>query len=377
MIAAMERRCFFISTNITPHPNNQQITAMGKELAVRGHQVIHIIGNHKWHLQDSASNPAISVWPSRRPTRARDAWFLRRLIDHYRPNCVVADGYASTSIVLLVGSFSKVPYRVTWYRTMQQGIHWHESGLSLAQRWRSCLLAQRRYTVYRLTRPYFIANSEAARRDVTTLLALPEQRSVTFHNAMADPQLVAAHQSQARAGIVCVGRLSPEKGQDVLVRAVALLAAKYPGIHVAFIGEGGQRVNYSRLANELGIAAYCSFLGPLPHQEVLARMGRAYLSIVPSRSEAFGRVVIESMAMGTPVMASHVGGIPELIRDGVDGFLVPPDDPEALAGKISAVLDNPQMQREMCQNARQRFLTDFEEGVIIPRMADWFEALVQ
>lgn len=105
-------------------------------------------------------------------------------------------------------------------------------------------------------------------------------------------------------------------------------------------------------------------------------MATASVCVVPSRSEAFGRVNIEAMAAGTPVVASGVGGIPEIVRDGQDGFLVPPDNPQALADKLRLILSDPALRAAMGQSARQRFLDCFEQQANVARQADWFEALV-
>jgi glycosyltransferase involved in cell wall biosynthesis len=120
---------------------------------------------------------------------------------------------------------------------------------------------------------------------------------------------------------------------------------------------------------------HCSFAGQVEHAEVLKKMSTAVATVVPSRQEAFGLVNIESMAVGTPVVASAVGGIPEIIRDGLDGFLVPPESPEALANRLKMILSDSHLRREMRANARHRFLSEFEQRRSIRRQADWFEDL--
>jgi glycosyltransferase involved in cell wall biosynthesis len=111
------------------------------------------------------------------------------------------------------------------------------------------------------------------------------------------------------------------------------------------------------------------------HGEVLRKMAAAMATVVPSRSEAFGLVNIESMAVGTPVVGSAVGGIVEIVRDGKDGFLVPPDDPSALATRLETVLTHPQLRRELSRRARERFLAEFEQSRSVREQADWQEAL--
>ena len=108
----------------------------------------------------------------------------------------------------------------------------------------------------------------------------------------------------------------------------------------------------------------------------MKRMALATATVVPSRSEGFGLVNIESLAVGTPVVASSVGGIVEVIRDGIDGFLVPPDNPELLAERLHLLLSNSELRSTMSRNARERFLTTFEQSKVIKEQADWLAASV-
>jgi glycosyltransferase involved in cell wall biosynthesis len=172
-----------------------------------------------------------------------------------------------------------------------------------------------------------------------------------------------------------VGRLDPSKGQDVLIESVAILKDQFPDIRVEFVGKGPSRQAYMALAERLGVLQNCHFIGALSHQEVLNSMALATLTVVPSRHEAFGLVNIESLAASTPVVASHSGGIREIVRSGVDGFLVTPGDAKALAEKIAVLLQDPTLRETMAAQARERFMTDFEQRHSVLKQADWLEQL--
>ena len=103
-------------------------------------------------------------------------------------------------------------------------------------------------------------------------------------------------------------------------------------------------------------------------------MRAATVTILPSRSDNCPLVIIESLAVGTPVIGSRVGGIPEVVRDGIDGFLVPPDDPQALAAKLDLVLANAGLREKLRANARAGFLSRFEQREAVREQADWLEA---
>jgi len=162
-----------------------------------------------------------------------------------------------------------------------------------------------------------------------------------------------------------------------VIKSLAYLKSAGIKPQVRFVGAGRQLSMYQALAEEAGVKGQCVFVGSVPHEEMFREMAAAAFTIVPSRSEAFGLVNVESMSVGTPVIASAVGGIPEIIRDGVDGYLVPPDDPEALAEKMKLLLSDPTLREQMGENARQRFLDMFEQTKNIEQQVLWFEELVE
>jgi glycosyltransferase involved in cell wall biosynthesis len=142
------------------------------------------------------------------------------------------------------------------------------------------------------------------------------------------PDRVPAPSPPPAAGpVLAVGRLVPEKGFDVLVRAAATT-----GVPVVLVGDGGEAARLRRLA--AATAAPVSFLGPLPPEELAGQYRAARAVAVPSRREGFGLVAAEAAAAGRAVVASAVGGLPDIVADGVNGVLVPPGDVEALAAAL-------------------------------------------
>jgi len=115
----------------------------------------------------------------------------------------------------------------------------------------------------------------------------------------------------------------------------------------------GYAATLRRQASEQGLSSRIHFTGPLPQSVLAQRMAEASVLVLPSQSEGFGRVILEAMAAGTPVIGSRVGGIPELIEDGVNGFLVAPGDERTLADKINWLFENGDQARTMGQAARR------------------------
>lgn len=368
----MKSRCFFIATSWNDGAIASQFKALSKKLAERGHRVIILITGQKKWVEDHESNPSIYAWPSSRPTNFRDALFLYRLIRKYRPDCLISN-FSADNVMLSVGWLMRVPSRVAWYHTLisQIEINGERTG------WKAWLLKLRKQIVYRGA-TFIVSVSGACREDVQRVFQTPERKCRVLRNSLGDPlpglKLDQTESKQDR--VVCVGRLHPTKGQDTLIRAAAILKRLLPEIAIEFIGDGPFRDCCIQLAHELGVDDACVFEGDIRHDEVLKRMAQATATVVPSRSEAFGLVNIESLAVGTPVVASQVGGIVEVIRDGVDGFLVPPDNPNALAERLHLLLSNPPLRRAMSQNARERFLTTFEQSKVVSDQVDWFETVV-
>ena len=152
-------------------------------------------------------------------------------------------------------------------------------------------------------------------------------------------------------GVLYVGRLHRQKGVDTLVRAVPLLP---PDVPVTLAGDGPERAALEKLAARLGVADRVRVTGFLPHRQVPELLAGAAVAVLPSRYEELGTALVEAMAAGRPVVASAVGGIPELVRDGVDGLLVPPGEPVALATAVRALLADPQLAARLGSHGRDR-----------------------
>lgn len=148
------------------------------------------------------------------------------------------------------------------------------------------------------------------------------------------------------------GRAHHYKGIDTLLRAAARLERLGDlAVHVAYCGDGPALPDFRRTAEELGLRRF-HFLGR--RGDVPDLLGSAAVAVVPSHwAEAFGLTVVEAMAAGVPVVASAVGGIPELVDEGVTGLLVPPADPEALATAVERLLRDPAARAAMGAAGRE------------------------
>jgi glycosyltransferase involved in cell wall biosynthesis len=164
-----------------------------------------------------------------------------------------------------------------------------------------------------------------------------------------------------------VGRLQPEKGVDVFLRAAALVSARVPSARFVVVGDGPLRGELEALAGRLGLEGRVEFLGYRPDAREL--LGGLDVLAVSSRSDGAPLVVLEALTAGVPVVGSAVGGIPDQIRHGREGLLVPPGDPHALADALAALVAEPARARAMGAAGRRR-ARDFSHS----RMVDEIEA---
>jgi len=131
--------------------------------------------------------------------------------------------------------------------------------------------------------------------------------------------------------IAFAGRLTTQKSLDVLVQALE----ECEGVSLVIAGDGDERAPTAALVERLGLAGRVRLLGALDRMEVLELFAAADAAVLPSSWENFPHSVVEALAVGTPVIATRVGGVPEVVHDGENGLLVPPGDPAALAAAVS------------------------------------------
>jgi glycosyltransferase involved in cell wall biosynthesis len=157
--------------------------------------------------------------------------------------------------------------------------------------------------------------------------------------------------------VLAAGRLSPEKGFAVLVEAAAVVCRADPAAGFVVFGEGALRPELERQAARLGLAG--RFVLPGFRTDLDSLVPAADIVALPSFTEGLPNVALEAGAAGIPVVATAVGGTPEVVADGVTGFLVPPGDPAALAAKLGELLRDPRLRRTMGEAGRRRMRERF------------------
>lgn len=166
--------------------------------------------------------------------------------------------------------------------------------------------------------------------------------------------------------ILCVGRwLAAEryKGMDTLILAMPRLLLRWPDLQLAIVGSGDDRAWLEHIARDSGVQRHVHLLSGISYRQLSACYEAAEIFALPSRGEGFGFVYLEAMAHGKPVIGGAHGGAPEVVQDGVTGYVVQHGDPVQLATSIDALLCNPEHARQMGESGRQRVEKEYRFNV--------------
>jgi glycosyltransferase involved in cell wall biosynthesis len=217
------------------------------------------------------------------------------------------------------------------------------------------------------------------------LLGAPPARTRVIYGG-ADPQRFRPDQDERRAGVLFVGRLTPHKGVDRLIQALP------DGATLSVAGSEGHdpklpERDYPQLLRRLAAGRAVRFAGPVADAELPMLYRRARVFVLPSVeetcygrpvaiSELLGLTLLEAMASGTPVVASRLGGLPEVVRHGETGFLVTPGNVEELRGRVAQLLRDPALAQRMGDRGRELVLDRFTWDACADRCIAAYEELL-
>ena len=152
--------------------------------------------------------------------------------------------------------------------------------------------------------------------------------------------------------VICVSRVTPRKGIRFLVQAVEKLSKKYDNLRLIVVGDGNERDSLENLVQEVGLKEKIAFTGPIPHENVGEYYNKSDIFALPSFNEGMSNTMLEALACGLPLIATNTGGAEELVKDGVNGFIVKMSDAEDLAEKIEKFLINKELEEKMGKESR-------------------------
>jgi len=175
--------------------------------------------------------------------------------------------------------------------------------------------------------------------------------------------------------VLTVAKLYPRKGIDILLQAISKLGTSAQDMLFAVAGDGPDEQVLKQNARDLNIEHRVLFLGEIRRRDVPALLKDCEFFVLPSRSEPFGLVLLEAMTFGKAVIATNVGGIPELVVEGFNGLLVPSEDSDALAEKIEFCIENPDVRKEMGRNGLSVVETRYDYDTLVLRYERLYESI--
>jgi glycosyltransferase involved in cell wall biosynthesis len=322
--------------------------ALADFLAARGHEVEVVTTADA----EPAARPYPVAWAERRSSfrHLRAAWLVRQAARR-------ADVVYATSMVrraAIGAGLARRPLVVklvsdeAFERATRSGRY--EGTLDEFQRTGGMRTRFLRFTrTAALRRAEHVFCPSAYLRDVALRWGLdPERVSVLANPAPPIPALPPRDELRRELELdgdvlAFAGRLGPQKAVGVLLAALSDL----PDVALVVAGDGPERSALERRAGELALEGRVRFLGSVPRGTVLRLFRAADVSVLPSAWENFPHTVVEALAVGCPVIATAVGGVPEVVRDGVNGLLVPPNDPGALRAALARFLGDEDLRARL------------------------------
>lgn len=206
-------------------------------------------------------------------------------------------------------------------------------------------------------------------------LSMRQPMSVAIIPNMVAVPHPAPLKQQERDGFVvgCIARLTPPKDIETLMLAAREAVARMPSLRFMIHGDGPLRTNLEELALKLGLERNLTFAGAFAKPQLADVLSNIDLIVLSSLYEGFGVSLVEGMAYGKPAVATAVGGISEVVVDGVTGILVPPRSPRALADAILTLAQDRQLYERMARAARERYLAHYRPEQVVPQYLTAYE----
>jgi glycosyltransferase involved in cell wall biosynthesis len=186
-------------------------------------------------------------------------------------------------------------------------------------------------------------------------------------NPVALPPTVAPWPARQAGSVLFLGKLGKAKGVDDLLQACAELTQRCPSLHLA-LGGDGDRSAVQQQADALGVARHVELLGWVQGEQKTRLLNSCRIYVLPSYFEGLPMSILEAMASGVPVIATAIGGIPEAIQDGVEGYLLAPGDVQGLADRIARLLADDALAQRMGAAGRSKVERQFSTAAVMPRL---------
>jgi len=243
----------------------------------------------------------------------------------------------------------------------------------------SCLLHKRTRTIIEHYKKVdaVISVSDYIRKELIKA-GVPSDKITTIYNLFPLWKPLRISKDSSNIVLFTPGRICKYKGFGVLIEAISLVVEKHKNIRIVIAGKGPYHGKLIKLIKRLNLADYVKLVGVVPYEEIKKLYFYSDIVVFPSlHPEPLGRVPIEAMVAGKPVIASRVGGVPEVVDDGVTGILVPPNDPRALAETIILLVENEDLRREMGRRGRELVFKKFNPDIIVEKHLQLYRSVFE
>jgi glycosyltransferase involved in cell wall biosynthesis len=328
---------------------------LAKHLAKKGHE-IHVITSLDEGLSNFNKERGFNIhrvtWPNIRFIGILLFWMkIFQKIQQIKPDIVQAHDLNIGVPAWVIKKILKIPY-IVWGRGSDV--------------YRPCILV--RITTKRILKnaDAILALSENMRTKLkkiydTEIYVIPNGIDLEEYNG----EIINQEKKPCEKNILFVGSLYSVKGVQYLIMAMNLVLDKVPEAKLILVGDGEEREMLEALSIQLDIQKCVQFVGKVPHKKVQTLMLRADIFVLPSLSEGFPNVILEAFACGLPIVASRVGGIPDIIINDTNGYLVEAKDIGDLAKKIILLLHDDALRKKISNNNRQFVKKYTWENVIV------------
>lgn len=292
---------------------------------------------------------------------------LLRYCRRFKPTIIHSFLFRANMIARLAGFLTHVPIVISSVRVMGG-----EKNYYYALEKVTSFMVDRYITVSERVKDHLVSRAHIPDHKVTTIyngVALNDQ--VRFHHGAQDPPCGLTSHDRL---IIAMGRLHLQKGYAYLIHALAAVREEFPAIKLFIVGEGEEENNLKNLVKSLDLTDQIMFTGLLPDSGKI--LSFAELFILPSLWEGMPNAILEAMAAGKPVVATTVGGVPELVLHGETGILVPPQDPDALARAILDLFRDPVKARTMGEAGRERVQVHFRIASMLEKTERLYHELL-
>ena len=354
------RSYLFVIDSLQCGGAERHVIALGRALTDRGHSVT-VACSVGGHFQAVGERAGMKIVPlcgelAKRRFRTAFAWRVRRLVRDEHPDLVHGHLYSGGLAAAFATAGSGIPLVLTEQTEGPWRRRRHRIASSMAYRRAAKIIGVSSAITAAIERDFGIA---------------PEKLSCVPNGVTLAPR-EATSRPPGDPVVGLVARLAPEKDVPCFLNAAARVAERFPAATFRIAGDGPLRAQLERQAAELGLGERVSFLGVL--DDMRPFFEGVHVLAVSSVAEGTPLSIVEAMGAAVPIVATAVGGIPEQVTDGSNGYLVEPCNPAALAERIGSVLADPDAAERLGEAGRVRALRDFSAEAMTDKIESVYEA---